>query len=473
MPDSWLDVLAGIYDRPQDEQVMVTHGNGVKMRVRDDRLVISDGTGRYQRERQIGKVDRELQRIIITGQTGYVTLEALRWCAEHGISVVTLDLNSDLISHYAPDTTIHNPDVVRHQVHATGTVKELEIVREIESRKLTGQADNCLKLFGNTRMAEMIASYRDRVSAAETVKHMLELEGWAARDYFSAWTDSVAVNWDAPSVARVPVNWLGYQSRGTLTNKSKDRRNASDPVNALLNYAYTLGYAECRIACVAYGLDPRLGYLHADKTGRDSLALDVLETIRPAIDAYIVSLIRSRVFSYQHFTEPYGFPPGTCRMVAPLTHEIAEASYAWHKPAGETVKTIVSILTGHGGRRGDAIHNVMREKLAFTSAVVTADEILPDKLWAEFDSLIPPWPGQVSRRPPISDRTLVAAMLYMTRERRPWAHVPRSLGVSFRTMNDRRRMWQRSGHWDEIERKIRELEEICDTSRETRQHLAP
>lgn len=436
----------------------VAHGYDIAIRVKNGQLLIKDGISSRTSERRYPKSDRTLRRIVVTGQTGYVTLEALRWCAEHDISVATLDLNGDLISHYAPDTTIHNPDIVRYQATATGTAKELEIVRNLLSRKLSGQSGNCKVLFGDTRMADTIASYRDRLLAAETVAHMQELEGWAARDYFSAWRNVVAIRWDDASAEWIPANWTdGYQSRGTLTNRSKDKRNASDPVNAMLNYAYTLGYAECRSACIAYGLDSRLGFLHSDKTGRDSLALDVLETIRPIIDEYVVTLIRSRVFSFRQFTEPYGYPPGTCRIVAPLTHEIAEASYAWHVSAIETVKTIVSILTGHGLRRGDAIGNVMREKLAFTSAAVTAEEILPDKVWAEISPLIPPWPGQVSRRPPISDRTLVAAMLYMTRERRPWAHVPRSLGVSYRTMNDRRRMWQRSGHWPEIDAKIAEL----------------
>src|SRR5258707_4485388 len=105
----------------------------------------------------------------------------------------------------------------------------------------------------------------------------------------------------------------------------------------MLNFAYTLGYSEARTACIASGLDPRLGFIHTDKTGRDSLALDVLEALRPDIDRYILGLLghgqEARKFSRRDFTEPPRYAPGSCRITTILTHEIAEQSYAWSKLA--------------------------------------------------------------------------------------------------------------------------------------------
>lgn len=61
-------------------------------------------------------------------------------------------------------------------------------------------------------------------------------------------------------------------------------RLAVTPVHAILNYSFALLESESRLALVALGLDPGLGLgLHADTPNRDSLALDVLEPVRPQI----------------------------------------------------------------------------------------------------------------------------------------------------------------------------------------------
>jgi CRISPR-associated protein Cas1 len=60
----------------------------------------------------------------------------------------------------------------------------------------------------------------------------------------------------------------------------------------MLNYLYALLEAETTIACHAVGLDPTIGIVHADNRGRDSLALDLMETARPKVDAYVLDLLQ-------------------------------------------------------------------------------------------------------------------------------------------------------------------------------------
>lgn len=61
-----------------------------------------------------------------------------------------------------------------------------------------------------------------------------------------------------------------------------------NPPNAILNYLYAILEAEARLAIAALGLDPGLGFLHFDTRTRDSLACDVLEPVRPEVDAYLL-----------------------------------------------------------------------------------------------------------------------------------------------------------------------------------------
>ncbi len=75
----------------------------------------------------------------------------------------------------------------------------------------------------------------------------------------------------------------------------RSRRPPLDNVNSLLSFVYTLLAHDCIGACEAVGLDPQAGFLHADRPGRPSLALDIMEEFRPFIaDRLVLTLINRR-----------------------------------------------------------------------------------------------------------------------------------------------------------------------------------
>lgn len=458
--ESSRETVAGIFTRdPLDERVAVAHGYGMQLRILYGHLVLRDGIGKHRRERKYGKADRTLQRIVVTGPDGYLTVEALRWCAEHGITVALLNPDGELTAHYAADGKPAEPKLLRHQANADG----LEIARELLTRKVNGQAGVLLKQFSDYETASKLYHYAQRMAESTVITQhdrdtasLSELEGWSGREYFAAWRNRVPIRFDEKSRDRIPGSWISYPGRSSVVSGKK--YNATDPVNAILNYAYTLGYAEARTACIAHGLHPTLGFIHADKNGRDSLALDILETFRPDIDNYVLDLVSRRAFTYREFAEPYGYEPGTVRLVAPLTHEIAETSYSWCKLADDAAQLVVSYLTGHQGKRGESMPNWKVHKTAFVNERISADDILTEDSYARlFASIVPPFTRQRRGHPPISDRIIVAAIVHCERNHRPWAHVPESLGVSHRTLTERRRMWQRQGVWPEIKVMIDEL----------------
>src|SRR4029077_17940040 len=68
-----------------------------------------------------------------------------------------------------------------------------------------------------------------------------------------------------------------------------------DPVNALLSFLYTLLTHDCRSAAESVSLDPAVGFLHRDRPGRPSLALALMEELRPVLaDRMVLSLINRR-----------------------------------------------------------------------------------------------------------------------------------------------------------------------------------
>jgi CRISPR-associated protein Cas1 len=117
----------------------------------------------------------------------------------------------------------------------------------------------------------------------ENMKQILEcgdvgllraIEGNAAKSYFGVFDELILKNKDDFSFA------------------NRNRRPPTDPVNAMLSFAYTLLTSECRHALECIGLDSYVGFMHTDRPGRASLALDLMEELRPHFaDRFVLSLI--------------------------------------------------------------------------------------------------------------------------------------------------------------------------------------
>jgi len=114
-------------------------------------------------------------------------------------------------------------------------------------------------------------------------------------------------------------------------------RKAATPINAILNYCYALAEADCRIALVALGLDAGLGILHTDQKARDSLVLDMIEPIRSLIDKGVLTVLATRRFRAADFHQT---PAGQCRLLAPLTHDLAELSRTWLPDIARTAEYV-------------------------------------------------------------------------------------------------------------------------------------
>ena len=82
----------------------------------------------------------------------------------------------------------------------------------------------------------------------------------------------------------------------------RNRRPPLDNVNALLSFAYSLLSHDCAAALESVGLDAYVGFLHRDRPGRSSLALDLMEELRPCMaDRFVLTLINNRVFNGADF----------------------------------------------------------------------------------------------------------------------------------------------------------------------------
>lgn len=102
------------------------------------------------------------------------------------------------------------------------------------------------------------------------------------------------------SAAAAWYDWLTVSLPPTWGFAGRNRRPPRDPVNALLSLGYTLLGGEMLGAVQAAGLDPALGFLHGVVPGRESLVLDLIEPLRPGVDAFVLSLL-DRALTPRHF----------------------------------------------------------------------------------------------------------------------------------------------------------------------------
>jgi CRISPR-associated protein Cas1 len=135
-----------------------------------------------------------------------------------------------------------------------------------------------------TMAAEEAASSLRRLEFAQGIDQVRGIEGAAARSYFGVFRHMVR------------------QDREAFTPKGRSRRPPLDRMNALLSYLYALLLADCQAALASAGLDPFVGFLHADRPGKPSLALDLMEEFRPLLaDRLALTLVNRRQVSRDDF----------------------------------------------------------------------------------------------------------------------------------------------------------------------------
>lgn len=146
--------------------------------------------------------------------------------------------------------------------------------------------DHGLRVDGD-RLSEASGHLKEllpQITEETSLFHLQGLEGAAATVYFGVFDHLI----------------LGKKPLFSFSGRS--RRPPLDPINALLSFAYSLLAHDCASALESVGLDSYVGFLHRDRPGRTSLALDLMEELRPCMaDRFILTLINNRIVKKQDF----------------------------------------------------------------------------------------------------------------------------------------------------------------------------
>lgn len=123
-----------------------------------------------------------------------------------------------------------------------------------------------------------------QIAEETSLESLRGLEGAGAAAYFSVLDDMI------------------LREKETFYFHERSRRPPLDPFNAMLSFAYSLLTHDCASALESVGLDAYVGYLHRDRPGRESLALDLMEELRPCFaDRFVLTLVNNRVLQASDF----------------------------------------------------------------------------------------------------------------------------------------------------------------------------
>jgi CRISPR-associated endonuclease Cas1 len=331
------ETIALFRDLSPKAGVCVASGYGIRIFVRRRHLVIEDGIGRLRRERTLARATAGIKRLVVIGHEGFVTLEALRWMADLSIAFIHLDRDGKVLGASAPPGN-DDARLRRTQAIALDTVQGLEVARWILDLKLSGQSKVLVGLGAHEAQSAVATARRNLAHVESTDELMSTPEARAAAAYWGAWR-TLPIQFVRKDHARLPEHWKVFGPRRSSLSGSP--RLAVNPGNAILNYLYSLLDAETRLACLAVGLDPGLGFFHTDKRGRDNLVMDLMEACRPQVDAYALRLFEAHAFRAADFHETR---KGVCRILAPLTHELAETSLLWGRAVAPVAEEVARML---------------------------------------------------------------------------------------------------------------------------------
>jgi CRISPR-associated protein Cas1 len=317
--------------------VVTLFGYGINVRVERGHLLLDDGIGPDRFQGRFPRVGHGLERLVVIGMDGTISLAALRWLADQETSFVMLERDGSVLLTTGPARS-SDAKLRRALARAHDTGAALEISRALIHQKLIAQEQLARDKLQDPKAADQISEFRSDLPKAATIENIRLLEAQGASAYWSTW-QSVTINFPRKDLSRVPEHWCVFGGRRSPISGSP--RLAANPANAMLNYLYVLLESEARLAAAAVGLDPALGFLHVDTGYRDSLACDLMEPVRPRVDAYVLDWLNREPLKREWFFEQRD---GNCRLMGPFAARLAETVSMWRQAVAPYAEWVVHAL---------------------------------------------------------------------------------------------------------------------------------
>jgi CRISP-associated protein Cas1 len=292
--------------RPPGDPLILA-GHGVSLRIEAGTLLIRNGFTHYPQKRETYryfKGDADLPpRIIVLDGSGSITFDVLTWLNEQRLPLVKVDWTGNAITVISGDSFAANRHRAAWQAE---TRKRMEFCNTLIAKKIEGCVLTLEKSLRRSDPWEkaMQRAYADlsrlELDPPKDVGALRTLEANSAATYFRAWRSS-PLRWRESSRHPIPEDWRSVGSRTSRFNLAGNR-NASHPVNAILNYGYAVLQSQVQIKAVADGYDPMLGIMHYERDGSPAFVFDLMEPERPKVDRAVLEFLKLEPLHPADFT---------------------------------------------------------------------------------------------------------------------------------------------------------------------------
>jgi CRISP-associated protein Cas1 len=322
--------------RQRNPNPLILCGHGVSMRIENGALVIRDGFTHYPQERNVQRFfPRDLDlpnRIMLLDGSGTLSFEVLTWLSAQGVSLLRVGWKGEVASVASGAGFAGDPAKVKWQQETRADeILRLKFAADIIRNKLIASVDTLEAYILPSRARDIAVSKTElgmeklAVGLFTDMNDIFAIEGECASAYFASW-HGLEMPWKSLARRPVPKGWHVYSGRSSLATGIKpENRNASHPLNAMLNYGYAVKLAALKLQAIGDGYDPTFGIMHNGKRGNPAFVLDLIEPERPRVDAAILKLVREQRFAAADFIIRSN---GSCRLSPQLARAVANAVLA-------------------------------------------------------------------------------------------------------------------------------------------------
>jgi len=257
-------------------------GYGVSISVKNHKLILKNGLDPFSHSQEVEEwfiTNLPYEKILISGK-GYVSTDALALLSSHYRNVIITDSFGKPVS--LINGVMESSTASKYRMAQYDSFRKPEVCRELSRKTIHDKLESQIRFIKslNQNDSKQVLSYFEQCLQNLCLENYSEIEIKSARQYFRYYTTLFDEQ-------------FGFESRNQSSIKIT-KRNASDPINGLLNYGYSVLAGEiCKFVC-GFGLDPYFGYMHKNHSGFMSLVYYVIESFR--------WLVESSVYDITHAT---------------------------------------------------------------------------------------------------------------------------------------------------------------------------
>ena len=271
----------------KNHRVKLLRGFGVSITTKDNQIILKNGKHFYEKEYEIESYYPKkfpYDRLVISGK-GMLSTEAIKTLSENNVNVILTDsfgslvssINFPMVSGIGSRNRMAQYDTFRNDTKSTYLQRQLLHSKFQSQINFLSSLDNdCSKVISHLKSLQKIIPNL-------TLRRLVSLEAQASREYFKLYASFFDEKYQ-------------FDTRNSI---SKTKQDASDVINALLNYGYSVLASEISKHLNGIGLDPYYSFYHHNHESFQSLTYDMIEPFRWLVEKTVYRLATAKNHALQ------------------------------------------------------------------------------------------------------------------------------------------------------------------------------